>query len=56
MIHRAYKKTVLAYLYYKKLGKDYDEDQARKQFAQDNNINEKVLHAVLKEIYKEATK
>lgn len=53
MIHKAYTKGVLAVRYYAKLGKVYDQDQARKQFAQEKNLNEKVLLQVLREIYSE---
>lgn len=53
MIHKAYTKGVLAERYYAKLGKVYNQDQARKQFAQEKNLNEKILLQVLKEIFNE---
>lgn len=55
MIHYAYNKAAVAELYYQKKYPDrkYDRDAARKQFQQDNNIDEKILLAVLKEIFNE---
>lgn len=58
MIHEAYNKATIAKLYYKKKhpGRNYDREQARKQFQQDNNIDDKILLVVLKEVFKEQKK
>lgn len=55
MIHEVYNKAAIAWLYYNKKhpGRNYDREQARKQFQQDNNIDEKILMEVLKVIFKE---
>jgi hypothetical protein len=48
-------KTFLAFRYYqeKHPERNYDKDQARRQLAQDSNIDERLLLRVLKQIFKE---
>jgi hypothetical protein len=52
-LHPLYNRTELAYWYYKLKYPDrnYDREQARKQLAQDNDLDEKVLLQVLRGIY-----
>lgn len=53
MIDPIYHKSRIAYLYYKeKYPGRYNEDQARKQFNQDNKIDKKILKKIFKEVYK----
>lgn len=55
MTNNLIKKAVLAEMYYtrKYPERNYDRDAARKQFQQDNDLDEKILLAILKESFKE---
>jgi hypothetical protein len=56
MIYSAYKKTEIAFRYYLKKWpeRDYSKDEARKQFAQDMNIDRKLLKTVYDEVNRDA--
>lgn len=55
MIHEAYNNTEIAFRYYIKKWPEraYSKDAARKQFAQDMNIDKKLLREVLNEVFSE---
>lgn len=55
MIHEAFHKSRVAYRYYKIRypERNYNEDQSRKHFQQDNYIDKAILKKVIDEIYKE---
>jgi hypothetical protein len=52
-LHPLYNRTELAYWYYKLKypTREYTREQARKQLAQDNNLDDKILLKVLRGIY-----
>jgi len=52
MIHEAFNKAEIAFIYYKKAHpkRKYNRDQARKQFIQDTNLNVKILEAIFNRI------
>lgn len=55
MIHEAFRKAVIAYRYYQIIQpeKNYNNEQARKRFNQDKNINLKTLKKVIHTVFKE---
>ena len=56
MIHQAYKKSKIAELYLRKLGKFKSSDQARKTFESIKKPDIKLIAEILDEIHKEAKK
>lgn len=53
MIHISYNKSEIAKRYYSRLGKEYDNQAAIKQWSQDRKLNLKVLKEVFESIYSE---
>lgn len=53
MIHEAFKKAVIARLYYKERGIILENEPARKRFALDKNIDKAILKKVLEQVRKE---
>ena len=55
MIHKAFTKSEIAYLYYqlKYPHRNYDKDHSRKQFAQDKAIDIEVLLKVINNVMNE---
>jgi len=54
MIHKAYNKTEIAELYYKKLGRFTTRDQAKKNFSLLKHPDAKLIAEILDEVHKEA--
>lgn len=55
MIHEAFRKAAIAYRYYQIIQpeKNYNNEQARKRFDQDKNINIEILQKVIQTVFKE---
>lgn len=58
MINSEFNKSEIAYLYYrhKYPNRDYDKEQARKQFNQDKNIDYKIIITIIKTVCREQVK